>query len=54
MRWVDPAPEAGSLTLETPFDKSVALSFSRVNDTTIHVTAQGPNRSFGFDVHSGS
>jgi hypothetical protein len=54
MRWVDPAPEAGTLTLDTPFDKSVALSFSRVDAATIHVVAQGPNRSFGFDIHSGS
>jgi hypothetical protein len=54
MRWVDPVPEAGTLTLETPYDKTVSLGFARVNDTTIHVTAQGPVHSYGFDIHEGS
>lgn len=54
VRWVDPVPQAGSLTLDTPFDKTIAASFDRVNATTIKVTLQGPNRSFDFNVRSGS
>jgi hypothetical protein len=54
VRWADPVPQAGSLTLDTPFDKTVAASFDRVDASTIKVTIQGPNRSFDFDVKSGS
>jgi len=54
VRWADPVPQAGSLTLDTPFDKTIAASFDRVNDSTIQVTIQGPNRSFEFNVKSGS
>jgi hypothetical protein len=54
VRWSDPVPQAGSLTLDTPFDKTVAASFDRVDDSTIKVTLQGPNRSFDFNVKSGS
>lgn len=54
VRWSDPVPQAGSLTLDTPFDKTVAASFDRVDDSTIKVTLQGPNRSFDFNVRSGS
>ena len=50
MRWEDPVPQAGSLTLDTPFDKTIEMSFSRVNDKTIHVDLQGPRASFGYDV----
>jgi hypothetical protein len=54
VRWSDPVPQAGSLTLDTPFDKTVAASFDRVDATTIKVTLEGPNRSFDFNVKSGS
>ncbi len=50
MRWVDPVPQAGSYTLATPFDKTVSLSFSRVDDDTIAVTVSGKKRSFSFNV----
>lgn len=50
MRWVDPVPQAGKYTLDTPFDKRVSLSFDRVNATTIEVTVAGPKRSFDFKV----
>jgi hypothetical protein len=50
MRWEDPVPQSGTLTLDTPFDKTVAASFSRVNDRTIRVTLEGPRGSFGFNV----
>lgn len=52
MRWVDPVPQAGSYSLATPFDKQVTLSFDRVDDTTIKVTASSGDKSFDFNVHS--
>ena len=50
MRWSDPVPQAGSYSLSTPFDKSVSMSFSRVDDDTIKVTVAGPKREFSFTV----
>ena len=50
MRWSDPVPQAGSYSLSTPFDKSVSMSFSRVDDDTIQVTVAGPKRDFSFTV----
>jgi hypothetical protein len=51
MRWTDPVPQAGSYTLTTPFNKSVSMSFSRVDDDSIRVTVVGPRkRSFDFTV----
>lgn len=45
MRWVDPLPQNGSLTLETPFDKTVSASFERTSPTAIRVTLEGPRGS---------
>jgi hypothetical protein len=45
MRWRDPVPQAGSWTLDTPFDKSLSLSFERIDEDTIAVTVSGPRRS---------
>jgi hypothetical protein len=50
MRWNDPVPQSGSYTLTTPFQKSVSMSFERVDDDTIRVTVAGPNREFSFTV----
>jgi len=50
MRWSDPVPQAGRYSLSTPFDKSVSMSFSRVDDDTIQVTVAGPKREFSFTV----
>jgi hypothetical protein len=50
MRWTDPVPQAGSYTLTTPFEKSVTMSFDRVDDDTIRVTVAGPKREFAFTV----
>lgn len=52
MRWVDPVPQAGSYSLDTPFDKQVTLAFDRLDDDTIKVTVSGGDKSFDFDVHS--
>lgn len=51
MRWTDPVPQAGSYTLVTPFkDKTVSMSFDRVDDDTIKVTVAGPKKEFSFTV----
>jgi hypothetical protein len=50
MRWTDPVPQAGSYTLRTPFDKTLSLSFERVDGDTIRVTVAGPKRDFSFTV----
>ena len=50
LRWSDPVPQAGSYSLSTPFDKSVSMSFSRVDDDTIKVTVAGAKRDFSFTV----
>jgi hypothetical protein len=51
MRWEDPIPQAGTLTLDTPFNKTVSVAFARKDATTIHMTFEGPRGSIGFDVH---
>lgn len=52
MRWADPVPQAGSYTLTTPADKTLSLSFARVDTDTIAVTVTGPRgNSFSFNVN---
>ncbi len=50
MRWTDPVPQAGSYTLNTPYNQALELSFSRVDDKTIEVTVSNERRSFSFKV----
>ncbi len=50
LRWTDPVPQAGSYTLTTPFEKTVSMSFDRVDTDTIKVTVAGPKRDFSFNV----
>jgi hypothetical protein len=51
LHWEDPLPRAGSLTLETPFDKTVSMSFALVRTGTIRVTLVGPRGgTFSFNV----
>jgi hypothetical protein len=50
MRWTDPVPQAGSYTLTTPFDKTVSMAFSRVDEDSIKVTVTGPKHEFAFTV----
>jgi hypothetical protein len=52
MRWIDPAPQSGLLTLDTPFDKQVIISFERKTSTAIGVNIEGPQRSFDFTVRT--
>jgi hypothetical protein len=50
MRWIDPIPQDGSLTLDTPFDKTIDMEFQRLNDKTIRMTLSGPKGSIHYDV----
>jgi hypothetical protein len=50
MRWVDPVPQAGTYILHTPFDKTVTMSFKRLDEDTIQVTIITPGRTFTFNV----
>ncbi len=52
MRWVDPVPQAGRYTLDTPYGKSITMTFERTAPTEIHVVVTGPRREFEFDVTS--
>lgn len=49
-RWVDPVPQAGSYTLGLPNQKSLSLSFARVDDTRIRVTLQSGDKTYSFVV----
>lgn len=50
MRWADPVPQAGTYSLSTPYDKSVTMTFARVDSDTIKVTVAGPQHEFSFNV----
>lgn len=52
MRWIDPCPQAGSYTLTTPSQKTVSLTFTRTDATTIQATIASGSRSFDIDVHT--
>lgn len=52
VRWSDPVPQAGSYTLVTPADKSITMSFERVDADTIAVTVTGGRRDRVFHVTS--
>lgn len=50
MRWIDPVPQSGSYSLDTPFDQAVSLSFRRVDEATIEVTVSGGRKDYEFRV----
>lgn len=50
LRWVDPVPQAGSYVLTTPADRSLTMSFSRIDANTIKVTIESGSKSFNIDV----
>ncbi|MBI4952089.1 MAG: hypothetical protein HY908_08650 [Myxococcales bacterium] len=50
VRWVDAVPQAGLYVLDTPYSKSVHLSFQRLDPVSISVTVAGPVRSYDFAV----
>jgi len=52
MRWKDPVPQAGTYILETPKDKTLTVTYSRVDADSVKVTTTANGRSFSFDVNS--
>ena len=52
MLWMDAAPQAGSYVLQTPFGKSLTLSFERLDSSRIAVSANTGRRVFEFTVSS--
>lgn len=51
-RWQDPVPQAGTYRLASPKGRSLALSFSRVDEDTIEVSLTNGTRTFKFKVNS--
>jgi hypothetical protein len=51
MRWQDPVPQSGAYVLETPFDKTVKLSFERIDEGTISVTASSGDRNIALKIN---
>jgi len=50
MRWSDPVPQAGTYRLASPKERSLELSFERVDADTIKVTVKSGTATFSFDV----
>jgi len=50
MRWADPVPQAGTYTLSTPKNKTLSLSFDRLDENRIQVTLASGEKSFKFVV----
>lgn len=51
-RWIDPVPQSGSYVLTTPKEKTLTMSFARIDDDTIEVTVEGAKRDHKFRVTS--
>jgi hypothetical protein len=52
VRWVDPVPQAGTYRLASPKGRSLALSFSRLDEDSIEVSLKSDDKSFEFVVNS--
>ena len=50
LRWVDPVPQAGTYRLADPKERSIQMSFGRVDEDTIKVTLESGAKSFSFNV----
>lgn len=50
MRLIDPLPQAGTYTLTTPIGKSLSMTFTRKDATTIEVLVESGRRDFTFQV----
>jgi hypothetical protein len=49
-RWIDAVPEEGTYRVITPKQKTIELTFARVDDETIHVVVEGGREPYEFDV----
>ncbi len=52
VRWTDPVPQAGTYTLTTPKDQTIAMTFARLDDTKIAITVTAGARKRVFHVSS--
>lgn len=50
IRWVDPVPQSGVYSLVTPRDKTITMSFERVDDDTIAVIVDGGRETKTYHV----
>jgi hypothetical protein len=51
MRWIDPVPQSGAYELETPFDKTVRMTFERIDEDSIGVTVSSGDRSIALQIN---
>jgi hypothetical protein len=49
-RWEDPVPQAGKYVFATPKNRTIELSFTRIDANTIECTLSSGGKSFSFDV----
>lgn len=49
-RWVDPVPQSGTYSIVSPKDKTVTMTFSRVDEDTIKATLKTGEKTFVFNV----
>lgn len=52
VRGQDPVPQSGTYTLNNPEGKTLAMTFSRLDETTIEVKVSGTRKDFTFKVRS--
>jgi len=50
LRWIDPVPQSGVYSLVTPRDKTITMSFERVDDDTIAVIVDGGRNTKTYHV----
>ncbi len=49
-RWIDPAPQAGALTVTAPNGKTLDIVFSRVDEATIRAELTGTRQPLAFEI----
>jgi hypothetical protein len=50
IQWTDPVPQSGSYAIDTPYDKSLSMTFNRKDEDTITVTIASGDKSFNLDI----
>lgn len=50
MRWIDPVPQSGRYLLDTPFDESLTLEFTRSDARQVNIVVKGGRRQFQFEI----
>jgi hypothetical protein len=49
-RWAAPVPQAGTYSLVSPKDKTITMTFLRMDDATIQVTLKSGTKTYLFTV----